>query len=137
SAIAKQSAVEETRCPISLPIKNQVDLQEAENILAKAVDSSTFFNWCETVGGKDLKHHVSRLLSRIFAHTFSLQINFSGSSNKKGSTPKLAFREMKICTILIGAVAKAHDVTENDVELRCGRWFRGSSDRDGGRKKRN
>ncbi|CAG7824787.1 unnamed protein product, partial [Allacma fusca] len=52
-AVIKQSTGDAIACPVSLPIKSEADLADVELLLQNVASSAKFFNWCETVGGRD------------------------------------------------------------------------------------
>lgn len=55
-------------------------------------------SWCELIGGSDYKHHVRRVLSRLFDHEFSLMVNMSGLF-KNGK--KISFGNLHTCMTLL------------------------------------
>ncbi|CAG7725686.1 unnamed protein product [Allacma fusca] len=105
-AVIKQSTVDAIACPVSLPIKSEADLADVELLLQDVASSAKFFNWCETVGGREYKHHSRRLLSRIFAQSLALNINLTGISKK--NAPKIAFKGMNIYKVVIRKYANSN-----------------------------
>ena len=49
---------------------------------------------------------------------------------------RLVLAHSNFKNVPIGAVTKSHKITEDIVEKAIGRWFRGGSDRNGGRQNR-
>ncbi|CAG7712734.1 unnamed protein product [Allacma fusca] len=133
--VTKQSRAQTQRCPIELPIKSDEELTAAESIVKTSSSGAQMYNWCAVIGGLNANHHGRRVLSRIFEHEYSIRgINLTGVS-KKGAN-KTAFKNLELAKILIGAIADTHNVSEAEVEINCGIWFRGAGDRKGGRSKR-
>ncbi|CAG7719340.1 unnamed protein product [Allacma fusca] len=134
-SVAKKNTYESLLCPLDIPLKNKSELDVAEELLGGVTLTAKLVSWCETTGGKDFEHHIRRLLSKLLSHSFSLEINFTGTS-KQGS-PKIAFKGTNLCKIIVSSVARSQNVNEAEVEQFCGRWFHGGADRYGGRAKRS
>ncbi|CAG7731605.1 unnamed protein product, partial [Allacma fusca] len=135
SSVAKTTNYESLICPLDVPLKNKSSWDVAEELLQDVAINAKLYTWCEITGGKDYKHHMRRSLTKVFTHSFSLEIHFTGVS-KKGS-PKLAFQGTRLCAVIIASVSRSHSKNEAEVEQYCGRWFRGGVDRNGGRSQRS
>ncbi|CAG7726293.1 unnamed protein product [Allacma fusca] len=134
-SVAKTTNYESLICPLDVPLKNKSSWDVAEELLQDVSINAKLYTWCEITEGKDYKHHMRRLLTKVFTHSFSLEINFTGVS-KKGS-PKLAFQGTRLCAVIIASVSRSHNKNEAEVEQYCGRWFWGGVDRNGGRSQRS
>jgi hypothetical protein len=86
-----------------------------------------------TVGGDTTEVTTRKILSRLFSHELSLQINYTGKHGK------LAFGKFKLRGVVLEAVRMnifCKSATDSAIEGIIMDWFRFAKDRKGGRKNR-
>nr|CAI5827138.1 unnamed protein product [Callosobruchus analis] len=95
-------------------VYNVQDLYEAIGKIAAFVKS---------VGGKDLRDNINRVLSKIFTNNLATSCSWYG---KKGN---YAVRTLPLMRIVVDSMVSIHRTTESAVERFCIEWFRLSRQR--------
>ncbi|CAG7660086.1 unnamed protein product [Allacma fusca] len=119
-------------CPFEILFQTEQDLRNADEQLKDRAKIVKLKNWSIAVGGKTFQRATTYVLSKLFSHELALKTSFSGRGGK------ICFQKLKIASSILGAISSIEDFcySESQVETACQIWFRGVSDRCGGRARR-
>nr|CAI5849312.1 unnamed protein product [Callosobruchus analis] len=107
-------------------LKKKLPFQTLEDISKDEMDEGdkkAFAAFVKSVGGKDLRDNINRVLSKIFTNNLATSCSWYG---KKGN---YAVRTLPLMRIVVDSMVSIHRTTESAVERFCIEWFRLSRQR--------
>ncbi|XP_072572672.1 uncharacterized protein [Paramormyrops kingsleyae] len=117
--------------PISLPLKNEMDLEETERILLADTERKKLITYYTMTGGHNPTSMERRILVQTFTNEFASSLNWAGRGKKRG----LQCTKLQDC--IFYAVRKVFSSrTHAEFADVVKRWLRYAPEREGGKQRK-
>lgn len=118
--------------PIPLPLTSSSTMGDLNTALASEKERSLYFHYLSQARGETPSEMIRRILNKLLTNEAAMKISFHGLGKK------IALKSYVNIVSLLSEVVRISfaTVSDKDIESCMTKWFRGCTDRAGGRERR-
>ncbi|CAG9814181.1 unnamed protein product [Phaedon cochleariae] len=104
--------------PMVLPLKSLPEIEALEAFVKTEEGKQSFTNFVKSIGGKDTKDFITRVLKQVFTNALSELCSWTGRKNN------FELGHLQIMRIIFGVIRINEGCNAKEFEQHVAEWFR-------------